>query len=216
MIPDASPPRAPSKLDSRGVEELAAVAAVEKEMFPPLTVADIQAEFDRVNVRRAFVDSLQREGEKLHAERQRLSGDYQKGDLRFPTRKERLAALDPNRIPQAKTELDGIDHLKALTDALQPPETKEIPRSEVYPVGNPALKKQVGGSHYKGLAIQPVEYCQRNNLGFCESSVVKYVTRWQSKAGVEDLKKARHFIDLLIEMTEADAKKATYCGDARH
>ena len=59
---------------------------------------------------------------------------------------------------------------------------------------------QCGGSHYKNMAIQPVEYIHRNGLGFCEGSVIKYVSRWRAKGGVEDLKKARHFIDLLIEM----------------
>lgn len=63
-----------------------------------------------------------------------------------------------------------------------------------------AFKEQTGGNHYKHLAIQPVEYIHRNGLGFIEGSVVKYVTRWRNKNGVEDLKKARHFIDLLIEM----------------
>lgn len=63
-----------------------------------------------------------------------------------------------------------------------------------------AFGAQVGGSHYKDLAIQPVEYIHRNGIGFCEGSVVKYVTRWRAKGGVEDLKKARHFLDLLIDM----------------
>lgn len=63
-----------------------------------------------------------------------------------------------------------------------------------------AISEQVGGSHYKDMAIQPVEYIHRNGLGFIEGCVVKYVTRWRAKGGVEDLKKARHFLDLLIEM----------------
>ena len=63
-----------------------------------------------------------------------------------------------------------------------------------------ALNVQVDGSHYKDLAIQPVEYIHANGLGFCEGSVVKYVTRWRAKNGIADLKKARHFIDLLIEL----------------
>lgn len=63
-----------------------------------------------------------------------------------------------------------------------------------------ALKEQIGGGHYKDLAIQPVEYIQKNNLGFIEGSCIKYLTRWKTKNGVEDLKKARHFLDLLIEM----------------
>lgn len=65
-----------------------------------------------------------------------------------------------------------------------------------------ALAVQVGGRHYKDLAIQPVEYIHRNGIGFCEGNAIKYLTRWRAKNGVEDLKKARHFIDLLIEMEE--------------
>lgn len=65
-----------------------------------------------------------------------------------------------------------------------------------------ALDHQEGGSHYKNKAIQPVEYCMANGIGFMEGSVIKYVTRWRDKGGVQDLKKARHFLDLLIEHEE--------------
>ncbi len=64
---------------------------------------------------------------------------------------------------------------------------------------SPAKAEQVGGSHYKDYAIQPLDYILANNLPWCEANVVKYVTRWRSKGGVEDLKKARHYLDLLIE-----------------
>jgi hypothetical protein len=63
-----------------------------------------------------------------------------------------------------------------------------------------ALDVQVAGNHYKDLKIQPVEYIHANGIGFCEGSVIKYVTRWRAKGGIEDLKKARHFLDLLIEL----------------
>ena len=63
-----------------------------------------------------------------------------------------------------------------------------------------ALAVQVGGSHYKDMAIQPVEFIHRNGIGFCEGSAIGYLARWRAKGGIEDLKKARHFIDLLIEM----------------
>ena len=63
-----------------------------------------------------------------------------------------------------------------------------------------ALAVQVGGSHYKDMAIQPVEFIHRNGIGFCEGAAIKYLARWRAKGGIEDLKKARHFIDLLIEM----------------
>lgn len=59
--------------------------------------------------------------------------------------------------------------------------------------------KQVGGKHYKGLAIQPVTYAMANGLGFMEGSVVKYITRWKDKAGIQDLEKAKHFIEMLID-----------------
>ena len=65
-----------------------------------------------------------------------------------------------------------------------------------------ALDRQEGGDHYKNKSIQPVEYCMANGIGFMEGSVIKYVTRWRDKGGVQDLKKARHFLDMLIEYEE--------------
>ena len=67
-----------------------------------------------------------------------------------------------------------------------------------------ALDTQIGGGHYKGLKIQPVEYVHQNGIGFIEGSVIKYVTRWRAKGGIADLEKARHFLDLLIEMETAE------------
>lgn len=67
-----------------------------------------------------------------------------------------------------------------------------------------ALERQVGGSHYRESSIQPVEYIESNRLGFCEGNVIKYVTRHQHKGGRQDLEKAKHYIELLIEMRYAD------------
>lgn len=67
-----------------------------------------------------------------------------------------------------------------------------------------ALSTQEGGDHYKKMVIQPVEYIHANGIGFIEGSVIKYVSRWRDKGGVQDLKKARHFLDLLMEL---EAKK---------
>lgn len=63
-----------------------------------------------------------------------------------------------------------------------------------------ALDVQEGGNHYKGFAIQPIEFTHKNGLNFCEGNIVKYVSRHRFKNGIEDLKKARHYIDLLIEL----------------
>lgn len=63
-----------------------------------------------------------------------------------------------------------------------------------------ALDKQVSGSHYKSKAIQPVEYIHANGLGFCEGNVIKYVTRWKEKNGIDDLEKALHYLEILIQL----------------
>lgn len=69
--------------------------------------------------------------------------------------------------------------------------------------GASALTTQVGGAHYRDMAIQPTEFIHRNGLGFIEGNVIKYVCRWRRKAGVDDLRKARHYLDMLIEMEGA-------------
>lgn len=63
-----------------------------------------------------------------------------------------------------------------------------------------AMTRQIAGAHYKDMPIQPVEFCQRNRLGYCEANVVKYVCRHRIKRGREDLEKAKHYIDLLLDL----------------
>lgn len=69
-----------------------------------------------------------------------------------------------------------------------------------------ALDVQIGGSHYRAGGIQPVQYIEANGLGFCEGNVIKYVTRHRLKGGADDLRKARHYIDLLLEMVYGEAQ----------
>jgi hypothetical protein len=57
---------------------------------------------------------------------------------------------------------------------------------------------QVGGTHYR-LTIEPWDYIVKNNLGYLEGNIIKYVTRYKGKHGLEDLQKARHYLDKLIE-----------------
>ena len=63
-----------------------------------------------------------------------------------------------------------------------------------------ANSTQVAGTHYKSKAIQPWDYIVGNDLGYLEGNIVKYVSRWKDKGGVDDLKKARHYLDKLIEV----------------
>lgn len=59
---------------------------------------------------------------------------------------------------------------------------------------------QIGGKHYKKCAIQPWDYVIANDLDYFQGSIIKYVTRWRDKGGVEDLRKASHFLEKYIEV----------------
>lgn len=61
------------------------------------------------------------------------------------------------------------------------------------------LQAQIGGDHYTKLAIQPMQYSMKNGLDPLQHTIIKYVTRFRDKAGIEDLEKAKHCIDMLIE-----------------
>lgn len=63
-----------------------------------------------------------------------------------------------------------------------------------------ASQTQVGGDHYVKYAISPLEFISKNNLDYVQGNVIKYVVRYKDKGGLEDLLKARHYIDLLIEI----------------
>jgi hypothetical protein len=73
---------------------------------------------------------------------------------------------------------------------LVPPKVAEKPA---------ALQTQIGGAHYTDMKIQPIEYIQANRIPFPEGNVIKYVSRWRSKGGIKDLRKAAHHLELLIE-----------------
>jgi len=62
-----------------------------------------------------------------------------------------------------------------------------------------ARKIQIGGNHYKQMIIQPTEFIHKNNLSFIQGCIIKYICRYKFKNGIEDLEKAKHYIDLLIE-----------------
>ena len=59
--------------------------------------------------------------------------------------------------------------------------------------------RQVGGNHYATMKIQPVEFITANDLGFLEGNVVKYICRHHAKSGAEDIKKAIHYCELLLQ-----------------
>jgi|GEM_PF-1490271 len=72
-------------------------------------------------------------------------------------------------------------------------ETDDIPDDDVNDI-------QIGGNHYKDTAIQPWDFIISNGLGYLEGNIVKYVSRYPKKGGLEDLRKAKHYLDKLIEV----------------
>lgn len=71
-----------------------------------------------------------------------------------------------------------------------------------HPMSTPAsaLDGQIDGHHYKYMKIQPIEFCHANNLGACETLAIKYISRWKKKNGINDIRKAIHSLELLIEL----------------
>ena len=63
-----------------------------------------------------------------------------------------------------------------------------------------ANETQVGGSHYKNNAVQPWDYIVANDLPYLEGNIVKYITRWRKKGGIDDLRKVLHYTQKLIEV----------------
>ena len=70
---------------------------------------------------------------------------------------------------------------------------------KTYPTPLPARASQVGGHHYKDKAMQPWDIIDAWELNFYAGNVIKYILRYKHKDGLQDLQKARHYIDKLIE-----------------
>jgi len=113
----------------------------------------------------------------------------------------KAADVDPHSYQSKNSERIGQKSLrnhnrrkKRMITAQMAKPTDPMPKET-------ALQKQTGGTHYKNMAIQPAEYAEKNGLSLLEGNVVKYITRWKLKGqSLADLEKAKHCIDLLIEI----------------
>ena len=63
-----------------------------------------------------------------------------------------------------------------------------------------ATDKQIGGNHYTGFKIQPIEFIVKNKLSFIQGCIIKYICRFENKNGIEDLEKIKHYCDLQIQL----------------
>lgn len=115
---------------------------------------------------------------------------------------------DDRAIQVIKNE--GIFVLNELTDQVclndgddfglqqKAPEPTFLPEEPRTPTS--ALDIQEGGNHYKKYKIQPIEFVVANNIPVLESNAQKYILRHADKNGMEDLRKARHYLELMAEM----------------
>ena len=86
------------------------------------------------------------------------------------------------------------------TNTTTPPAQQEAHTEQTKPIQHVSVTDtQIGGDHYTKLAIQPMQYSMKNGLDPLQHTIIKYVTRFRDKAGIEDLEKAKHCIDMLIE-----------------
>jgi hypothetical protein len=67
----------------------------------------------------------------------------------------------------------------------------------------------VGGDHYKKMKIQPMEYCLVNNISYIEGNVIKYVSCWRFREGLQDLEKAQHYLEMLIAYEKGKLNEST-------
>lgn len=98
------------------------------------------------------------------------------------------------------------DDFDAMSESHRSPACKchEFPFDAELEVPVVASQQQIGGDHYTKLAIQPMHYSMANKLNPAQHTIIKYVTRYPDKGGIQDLLKARHTIDLLIERLEGE------------
>lgn len=62
-----------------------------------------------------------------------------------------------------------------------------------------ARSTQIGGDHYAKMKIQPIDFITENKLSFIQGNIIKYICRYKDKNGLQDLKKAQHYMNMLLE-----------------
>lgn len=128
--------------------------------------------------------------------------DVRFGDGGVPLDAHPAASL--NWFLQAPNPLCIVAYRVVGTVGQQPETQDDYEQTEAFdrpkPTPMSALARQEGGGHYKDFAIQPVEFITRNNIGFLEGCVIKRMTRHGAKNKAEDLRKAIHEIELLLEL----------------
>lgn len=113
-----------------------------------------------------------------------------------------LFVLDENTDERCLNDGDDYRDIadKRMNDHQLAQEQLFTPAEEEPRTPQSALDIQEGGQHYKKYAIQPIEFVVRNNIPVLEANALKYVVRHADKNGMQDLRKARHYLELMAEM----------------
>jgi len=108
-----------------------------------------------------------------------------------------VSGRDPRFQELSTPIVDECEHREThdMVDDTVPPNVPFLLTEKVIP----ASEVQVGGRHYADMPVQPAYFIHANSIPYIEGAVIKYICRWRTKNGIEDLRKARHYIDLLIE-----------------
>ena len=114
--------------------------------------------------------------------------------------KNNKSLFDGLEVAPVKVDQEGANRKVTTLNAQITPITQNAPCAKCVEPSN----TQIGGNHYQQLAIQPVEYIHKNNLSYNQGNVVKYITRYKDKNGLQDLQKAKHYIDLIIQFEYID------------
>lgn len=121
------------------------------------------------------------------------------------TKTEKIRNLLTRNINLTVAEIaDKLGVSKVTVYAVRSKMRSEVAEPKLVPEAAPVLPAvdthQIGGTHYTNLAIQPWEVIERNEMGFFDGNALKYIMRFRAKGGVQDLEKARHYLDKLIEL----------------
>lgn len=109
-------------------------------------------------------------------------------------------------IPDGITQYDIYKEGHTLKDKIVKPRTNVPILFDTVKQDCEAMSEQIGGSHYKDLVIQPIVLITQGGFSFIQGNIIKYVSRYAHKNGVEDLKKAAHYAKLAIELGEKAGK----------
>jgi hypothetical protein len=111
-----------------------------------------------------------------------------------------LQLLEQRLNKQKEKQMNSLPWVAQPYNLQEHKEAIEERRGSIEHEVKTANAKQVGGAHYQ-KSIQPWDYIIANKLGYLEGNIIKYVSRWKDKGGVQDLKKAQHYLEKLIEVS---------------